>query len=130
MKGRLMKLKLIIAVSVFAAFPGIGQAQTGGPPAPKTTLADVQKVVQEINSDKAKLQAYCEMNKINEEAAEADAKKDTKAVEALGQKADSLAQTLGPDYMKMWDGLDQVDEDSPLGKQIAAALDTLDKQCK
>jgi hypothetical protein len=90
----------------------------------------VQKVVQEISSDKAKLQAYCDMNKLNDEVAQADAKKDTKAIEALSQKADGLAQTLGPDYMKLMDGLDQVDENSPLGKQIIAAFDPLDKQCK
>jgi hypothetical protein len=124
-----MNLKLVVAVLVFAA-PAIGHAQTGSPPPPKPTMADVKKVVQEISSDKNKLQAYCAMGALNEQMAQADAKKDNKTLEALSQKLDSLSQTLGPDYIAMMEGLDQVDENSPEGKAISAAFDPLDQQCK
>lgn len=126
-----MNLRLVAAISLLIAAPAFAQAQTGAPPpAPKPTMADVQKVVQQINGDKTKLQAYCDMNKLNDQVAQADQKKDEKALEALGQKADALARIIGPDYIKLMDGLDQVDENSAEGKAIAAAFDTLDKQCK
>lgn len=125
-----MNLKLVVAVSVFAAVPAIGHAQTGNPPPPKPTMADVKKVIQEISSDKKKQQAYCDMGALNEQMAQADAKKDNKTLEALSQKLDALAQTLGPDYVTLMEGLDQVDQNSSEGKAIAAAFDPLDQQCK
>ena len=127
-----MNLKLIIGLSLFTVMPALAQAQTSGAPAnaPKPTKADVQKVVQMISGDKSKLQAYCDLGKLSNQMAEADEKKDTKAVAALGPKIDSLTQKLGPDYVKLMDGLDLVDPSSPEGKEVAAAFDPLDKQCK
>jgi hypothetical protein len=124
-----MNLKFAVAAFVFTLAPAIGHAQTGSPPPPKPTMADVKKVVQEIASDKKKVQAYCAMGALNEQMAQADQKKDNKALEALSQKLDSLAQTLGPDYIAMMEGLDQVDENSAEGKAIATAFDPLDQQC-
>ena len=125
-----MNLKLVAVALVFAAAPALCLAQTGNPPPPKPTMADVKKVVQEISSDSAKQQAYCQMGALNEQMAQADAKKDNKTLEALSQKLDALAQTLGPDYMRLMEGLDQIDEDSPEGKAIATAFDPLDEKCK
>jgi hypothetical protein len=124
-----MNLNLVVAVVASVGLPAFAQAQPANPP-PKPTAADVQKVVQIINADKAKLQAYCDLGKLNDQMAAADQKKDTKALEALSVQADSLAEKIGPEYIQFMDGLGQVDENSPLGKQITAALDSLDKQCK
>jgi hypothetical protein len=127
-----MNLKLIFAISVLAVTPAFAQGQMGGPPAnvPKPTKADAQKVVQQIGGDKGKLQTYCDLGKLNQQMAAADEKKDTKTLQNLGPKADALAEKLGPDYNKLMDGLEQVDENSQEGKDIAAAFDSLDKQCK
>jgi hypothetical protein len=127
-----MNLKLIFTISVLAVTPAFAQGQMGGPPAnvPKPTKADAQKVVQQIGGDKGKLQAYCDLGKLNQQMAAADEKKDTKTLQDLGPKADALAEKLGPDYNKLMDGLEQVDENSTEGKDIAAAFDSLDKQCK
>jgi hypothetical protein len=127
-----MNLKLVLAISVLATMPAFAQGQMSGPQskAPKPTKADVQKVVQSITSDKAKLQTYCDLSKINQQMADADEKKDTKKLEELGPKADALAQKLGPDYAKLMDGLEQVDEKSAEGKEFATSFDNLDKQCK
>lgn len=127
-----MKLRLIVAICVLATMPAFAQGQKGAPPpsAPKPTKADVQKVVQMISGDKAKLQTYCDLGKISQQMQGADPKKDKKLLESLGQKADALMQKLGPDYVKLMDGLDQVDENSAEGKDFSASLDTLDKQCK
>ena len=40
-------------------------------------------------------------------------KKDNKALEALSAKSNSLLQQIGPEYVKMMEGLDEVDPDSP-----------------
>ena len=125
-----MNLKLLIAISALVAVPALAQAQQGAPPpAPKPTKAEVQKVVQIVSSDKAKTQAYCDLSKLNDQMEAADQKKDTKALEALGKQADALMDKLGPEYEKMMDGLDQVDENSPEGKDFAGVLSGLDKLC-
>jgi hypothetical protein len=130
---RFMNLRLIIAISVLAATPAFAQMQKqGGPPpnVPKPTKADAQKVVAVISADKAKLKIYCDLATLNEQMAAAGEKNDTKTLETLGAKADDLAQKLGPDYVKLMDGLEQLDENSPVGKDIAATFDPLDTQCK
>jgi hypothetical protein len=125
-----MKLKVLIAVSALLAMSAFAEAQQGPPPnVPKPTKADVQKVVQIIIADKAKTQAYCEIGQLNEKMAEADQKKDQKTLDALGKQADALADKIGPEYIKLMEGLSQVDENSPLGKQLEALFAPLDKQC-
>jgi len=61
-----MKLKLVAAISAFAAIPALAHAQQGGPQPkiPKPTTAEVQNVVQIVTTDKAKTQAYCDLTKI------------------------------------------------------------------
>jgi hypothetical protein len=128
-----MNLKLVVAIAVLAATPAFAQGQMSGPSgskAPKPTKADVTKVLSSITSDKTKLSAYCDLAKLNQQMAQADEKKDTKTLQDLGPKADALMQKLGPDYAKLMDGLDQVDENSAEGKEFAASFDGLDKQCK
>lgn len=126
-----MNLKLITAVAAVFVIPAVAfaQGQSGAPNAPKPTKADAQKVVAIIKGDKAKTQAFCQLGQLNDQMAEADQKKDEKKLEALGKQADALAQKIGPEYVNLMDGLDQVDENSPAGKDIAATLGQLDSVC-
>jgi hypothetical protein len=126
-----MKLTLVLAVCAFAAIPALAQAQPGGPPpnAPKPTKAEIQKVVQTISGDKTKSQQYCEIGKLNQRMAEADQKNDTKTLETLGRQADDIAQKLGPEFIKFMDALDAVDDKTSEGKDLIAAVETLDKLC-
>jgi hypothetical protein len=127
-----MNLKLMVAVSLLAATPAFAQMQKqGGPPpnVPKPTKADAQKVVAAISADNSKLQIYCQLAKLNEQMAEADQKKDDKALQTLGAQADDLSQKLGPEYVNLMDGLEQLDENSPVGKDIATTFEPLDKKC-
>jgi hypothetical protein len=126
-----MNLKLLAAVPFFAAMPMVAFAQNDGPAkTPKPTIADAQKLVQTVSGDKAKLQAYCEMGKLQDQMEKAEQKNDTKTLDALGAKADSLAQQIGPEYAKVMDGLEEVDPNSAEGKQYTAIFATLIKQCK
>ena len=127
-----MNCKLVIAVALVAIIPVVASAQTDGADTkvPKPTIADAQKLVQMISSDKAKLKAYCDIGKLQEQMESAYQKNDTKALDALGAKADSLAEQIGPEYAKLVDGLEEVDPNSAEGQQFTAVFDTLHKQCK
>jgi hypothetical protein len=128
-----MNLKLLVAVSLFVAVPMVAFAQQKGnppPKVPKPTIADAQKLVQLVSGDKAKLQAYCDLGKLQDQMDKAAQKKDNKALETLGAKAEALAQQIGPEYAKVMDGLDEVDPNSAEGKQFTAVFDPLVKQCK
>ena len=127
-----MNCKLVIAVALVAITPVVASAQTDGADTkvPKPTIADAQKLVQMISSDKAKLRAYCDLGKLQEQLESAYQKNDTKALDALGAKADSLAEQIGPEYAKLVDGLEEVDPNSAEGQQFTAVFDTLHKQCK
>jgi hypothetical protein len=124
-----MRLKLVMAVTIFAAAPIAAFAQKDDPP-PKPTVDDAQKVVQAISSDKDKLQAYCELGKLQEQMEEAESKKDTKTIDELIAKADSLEKQVGPDYSRILDGLDELDPKSAEGQKYAAVFDTLQEKCK
>ncbi|HEV3397053.1 MAG TPA: hypothetical protein VG100_12985 [Xanthobacteraceae bacterium] len=122
-----MNLKLIIAVSALAAMPVVAHAQQGGGKPP--TKADAQKVVNMIKADKAKLDTYCQISKLGDQAQAAAQKKDQKKMDDLNKQADALGQKIGPDYVKLMAGMDDVNPDSKDGKDLVAVLDSLDAMC-
>jgi hypothetical protein len=129
-----MTLKFVVTVALLAAFPIVAQAQQK-PPAPaanmpKPTAADIQKLVQTIGADKAKVKIYCDIGGLQDQMDQAEKKKDTKTLQALGAKVDELSKQLGPDYEKVMGGLDQVDPNSAEGKKFTAMFEPLFKQCK
>ena len=126
-----MKLKLAATIFAFFAMSAFafGQQGSSSPKAPKPTKADAQKVAQIISSDKAKLQAYCDSKKLYDQMAAAYKKNDTKAADALNKQADALVDKIGPEYSKMMDGLEQVDQKSGEAKEFMAILSGLDKLC-
>ena len=127
-----MNLKLLVVATLFVAVPLVAFAQKDEPTdqAPKPTVADAQKVVQMISNDTGKLQTYCEINKVEDEAAKAEEANDTKAVEALVSKAEALAQQMGPEYVKLVEGLELIDPKSPEGEKFVSVLSALDDKCK
>jgi hypothetical protein len=127
----IMKLKLVLAICTLAAMPAFAQAKHGDTPPtnPKSTLAQVQKVVQIIMGNKTKLHQYCEIAKLDPQIVEAEQKQDINTLEALIKRADDLGQKIGPEYVMMMEGLAQIYESSREGKQIAEALEPLDKLC-
>jgi hypothetical protein len=126
-----VKLKLAAAIFALVAMPALAFGQQGNPPpkVPKPTKADVQRVAQIISSDKAKLQPYCDSKKLYDQMAAAYKKNDSKTADALSKQADALVSRLGPEYSKMMDGLEQVDQNSSEGKEFMSILSGLDKLC-
>jgi ABC-type transporter Mla subunit MlaD len=120
-----MNLKSLVAILAIAALPVCAQAQN----APKPTKAAAQRVFQIISGDKAKTQTYCDIGKLGEQIEQADEKKDTKKVDELSEKADALSKQLGPEFVALMEGLQQLDENSKDGQEIGAVLEGLDKLC-
>ena len=127
-----MKLKLVVAVAAIAALPMLALAQQKGAPPPAAkppTKADVQKVVNQIKGDKAKLDTYCQIAKLGDQAQAAAEKKDQKKMDDLNKQAETLGQKLGPDYQKLMASMEEVDPESKDGKDLIAIFDSLDATC-
>ena len=125
-----MKLKLVAAISALA-IPALAHAQQGGPQPniPKPTKTDVQNVVQIVTTDKVKTQAYCDLTKLYNQIEAAEQKEDNDTIQTLTKQADGLVANLGPEYLKVIEGLDQVDLTSSEGKEFMSILSGLDKLC-
>ena len=127
-----MNLKLIVAIFAIAALPICAQAQMkkdAPKAAPKVTKADADRVIKLVSADKAKTQTYCEIAKIGEQIEQADQKKDTKKVDELAKKADEMGAKIGPEYLALIDGLQELDPNSKDSQEIGAMLEGLDKLC-
>ncbi len=75
-----------------------------------------------VGSDAGKLKIFCEMNSAMDKAGDnPDA-----AAEA---QIDGYVKQLGPDFESAWDAGDSVDENSPDGEKLNAALDELANKC-
>ncbi len=125
-----MKLSQLAAGLVLAVFPLAAIAQQSvAPKAPKPTNAAAQQVVKIISADKAKLKVYCDMAALEDKMDAAEKKKDTKAAEAIADKMDAMAEQLGPEYVALMDGLQDLSENSKEGEAIAETLADLDDLC-
>ena len=123
-----MNPKLIVAISVIAAVPVCAHAQP--PSAAKVSKADAQKVLKIISGDKVKSETYCDIAELDDQIDKADEKKDIERADELYRKRAELATTLGPEYAALMDGVQDVDPNSQIGKEIGSVLSALDKLCK
>jgi hypothetical protein len=110
---------------LLATEPVCAQAQN-----PRVTKGDAQKVVASISGDKVKTQTYCDIRKLSEQIDQAYQKNDNKMVDELSEKLDTLEKTLGPEYVALIDGLQDIDpENDKLGVEIMSILGALDRLC-
>ena len=116
---------MLVAISVIASLPQCAEAQQRSAAKVK---AEAQEAVKMIIGDKAKSQIYCEIFKLGEQIEETDPK-DTKQTDELYQQVEKLATKLGPEYIALMDGLQDMDPESEDGKEIASTLDVLNKLC-
>jgi len=122
-----MNKTLIVAILLIAEAPMYAQDQQSNAIKLK---ADAQKVVSIIKGDKAKTQVYCEINDLGEQIGEADQRKDDKNAEALSQQVTELEKKLGPEYLALVNNLNNMDPNSPEGREIDSILAPLDDFCE
>ena len=125
-RGRNMKMPLIVAISLICAAPLYAQDQQ---PNTVKLKADAQRVVSIIQSDKVKTQVYCEINDLGEQIGEADQRMDDNKAEALSRQVTELEKRLGPEYFALANDLNNVDPNSPEGRDIESIFAPLDGSC-
>ena len=126
MRTRHLNRLLIVATLIILTAPLYAQGQQ--PDAAKLK-ADAQKVVSIISGDKAKTQAYCQINDLDDQISEAEQQKDRKKAEALGEKKNELEKQLGPEYLALVAATQDVDPNSREGQEIESLFDKLEKSC-
>ena len=76
-----------------------------------------------------KTQAYCDLAKVFDQIQVAKEKHDSDTAQALGKQLLPLVDKLGPEYVKVINGMDQVDLTSSEGEELLSILSELDKRC-
>jgi hypothetical protein len=128
-----MDLKQVLAVLFSCAMSVAGGAYAQS----AVTNEDAQEVIQAISGDKEKVQAYCDMVKL-ERHTDATAQ----SAQSQGQKTtdeqdhmNELERKLGPEYGAMMDEYKDIDLSSEQGPRwetdaiVQATLNTLNKLC-
>jgi len=113
--------KVIVAILLIAAVPLCAQAENS-----RVSKDDAQRVVTIISEDKTKTQAYCDILKLTHQIAQLYEKDDLKMVDELSQKTDTPEKTLGPEFLALIDGLQDIDPDSEVGQEIRSIFGALD----
>jgi len=121
-----MNRLLIVGLLLLSTVPLCAQAQQ---PNMAKLKADAQKVVSAIRGDKAKTQAYCQINSLGGQMVEAAHEKDSKKAEALSQRVDDLEKQLGPEYHALFDALYDADPNSKDVQDIWSMFNKLDESC-
>ena len=124
--GAFMNRLLIVGLLLLSTVPLCAQAQQ---PNMAKLKADAQKVVSAIRGDKAKTQAYCQINSLGGQMVEAAHEKDSKKAEALSQRVDDLGKQLGPEYHALFDALYDADPNSKDVQDILSMFNKLDESC-
>jgi len=121
-----MKRLLTLAVLLISTVPVYAQGQQ---PNVAKLKAEARKVVSIIRGDKAKTQAYCQINSLGGQMVEAAHEKDSKKAEALSQRVDDLEKQLGPEYHALFDALYDADPNSKDVQDILSMFNKLDESC-
>jgi hypothetical protein len=123
-----MNLKLTVAVLaiVFAPLAALAQQPKA---AAKPTKADAERVVKMVSGDKAKTALYCQISDLGDQIGQAVEKNDNKKADELADKADELGAKIGPEYIALMDGMQEIDPKSKEGEDIEKLLADLDNLC-
>ena len=121
-----MNRLLIIAILIISTPPLFAQNQQ---PDMATLKADAQKVVSNIRGDKAKSQAYCQINSLGGEIDLAAQARDEQKADALTKRINDLEKQLGPEYPALFDALENADPNTKEFQDIMSLFENLDKSC-
>jgi hypothetical protein len=113
-----MKTMFVAAIAVAAALsaPALAADQKAPAPAP-ASKADVQKLVDTIKADKAKMAQFCEVMKLDEQAAQASEKNDAKKVDEITKQEEEAGKKISPDFDKIMSALGE--DTGPLVEELA-----------
>ena len=111
-----MNRQFIVAILLVVAVPVYAHAQN-------LRVGDAQKVVTIISSDKIKTQTYCEIMKLGEQVGQAHEKNDRKIIDELSQKIDTLEKILGPEYVALINGVQEIRENDQLRAEFFRHLE-------
>jgi hypothetical protein len=118
-----MDSKLFSVIALLAACASTSALAQQQPNAPKASKADVQKVVDGIKGDKAKMAAYCGFVKLEDEVDAIAAKnQNDPKLPHLGKQIGESITKVGPDFQKIMD--------SELDEASGALLESLAKSCQ
>jgi hypothetical protein len=112
-----MNRKFIAAILLIAAVSMYAHAQN-----PKVSKGDAQKVMTIISGDKIKTQAYCDIQKLAEQVAEANEKKDVERVNELFEKIETLEKTIGLEYVALIDGVQDIAKNEQLRAEFFVGI--------
>ena len=121
-----MNRLLIVGILLLSTMLPYAEAQQ---PNTAKLKADAQKLVSNIRGDKAKTQAYCQINSLGGQMVEAIQEKDDKKAEALFQRVNNLEKQLGSEYHALFDALYDADPNSKDVQDIMSMFDKLDESC-
>jgi hypothetical protein len=118
-----MASRLLMAATIFVtpSFMTFAETDDQREQAPKPTVEQAQKLVASISGDPAKLKAYCDLSKIEDQMDNAVRERDEKVLSSLVAKMDKLQDDLGPEFKKVSDGLEGVEPNSAKGKKFSDA---------
>jgi mevalonate kinase len=116
-----MNLKVVVAILLVAAVPMYAHAQN-----PRVSEGDAEKVATIISGDNVKTQAYCDIHKLAKQVADANEKKDDEKVNELLEKIDKLEKTLGPEYVALVEGIQDIAEND---QEFSSAFGALVRLC-
>ena len=118
--------RLLIGLLLVLTAPLCAQAEQ---PDMAKLKEDAQKVVSVIRGDKAKSQAYCQINSLGGEIDLAAQARDEQKADALTKKINDLEKQLGPEYLALFDALNNADPNSIDFQDIMSLFENLDKTC-
>ena len=118
--------RLLIGLLLVLTAPLCAQAEQ---PDMAKLKADAQKVVSVIRGDKAKSQTYCQINNLGGEIDLAAQARDEQKADALTKKINDLENQLGPEYLSLFDALNNADPNSEDFQDIMSLFENLDKTC-
>ena len=118
--------RLLIGLLLVLTAPLCAQAEQ---PDMAKLKADAQKVVSVIRGDKVKSQTYCQINSLGGEIDLAAQARDEQKADALTKQINDLEKQLGPEYLALFDALNNADPNSVDFQDIMSLFENLDKTC-
>ena len=95
----------------------------GVAPAASPQVDAAIKAVEAVAADPAKLKLFCDLNKLLLSAGDSEDPETQKQIEAI------VAQ-MGPDFSAAWDVGEELDENTPEGREFYGAVDALADKCQ